>query len=201
MTTNDKLPELKGLVLAGGRSTRMGQDKGTLRYRSVPHREYLYDLIAALGLDTYLSVRADQTAELDGHYPTIVDNDRYRGVYNGMLSAHHRHPEAAWLVVATDLSLIEPDTLRTLVQQRNAQQLATAFASEDGLPEPLCTIWEPAGLRRAEQQINEQQMGCPRKFLIRTGVPLLPPAEQQALYNANRPEDYEHSLRQLAQRS
>jgi len=101
------------------------------------------------------------------------------------------HPEAAWLVSACDLPFLDPATLATLVSQRNPLKIATAFKSaNDGLPEPLCAIWEPRARQRLLQAAGINS-GCPRKVLIESAPLLLDLANERALDNANTPEDFE----------
>jgi len=75
--------------------------------------------------------------------------------------------------------------------------LATAYRSaHDGLPEPLCAIWEPG----AAAALESYQAGgghCPRKFLIRHAVRLLEPQDRRALDNINTPEEYAEALAAL----
>ena len=59
------IPRLNGLVLAGGKSQRMGEDKGQINYHGKPQREYLYDLLNGFTESTYMSCRPDQVSEFD----------------------------------------------------------------------------------------------------------------------------------------
>ena len=54
---------LFGLVLAGGASTRMQQDKAALAYHGKPQLNWAYDLLADLCAATFISVRPDQRDE------------------------------------------------------------------------------------------------------------------------------------------
>ena len=54
------------------------------------------------------------------------------------------HAHAYWLVLACDLPFLDAETLRHLLRSRVVARAATAYRSSyDGLPEPLCAIWEP----------------------------------------------------------
>lgn len=199
--TSGKMPPLYGLVLAGGRSSRMGRDKGLLAYHGLPQREYLYRLLEPLCEKTFLSLRSDQAAadNLGGSLQTILDEDQFKGPFNGLLSAHHRFRQAAWLVVACDLPLMDLSGLEMLIRQRHPTSVATAFATRaNGLPEPLAAIWEPAGLRQAELYLETAESSCPRKFLIQSGAKLVIPKNDALLANANDPYEYERIQTKLA---
>ncbi|QDH79201.1 molybdenum cofactor guanylyltransferase [Echinicola soli] len=183
---------LYGLVLAGGKSSRMGQDKGELQYYHTNHRSYLYHTLRELCPKTFISCRADQENIINSGLNHIVDEDQFKGPLNGILSAHHQHPNKAWLVVAVDLPHIHEESLRALVRQRQPQKNATVYAThESKLPEPLIGIWEPKGLIEAKKFMNESGKSCPRKFLMNSDVHLIYPENDLELFNANFPEDYE----------
>lgn len=190
--------DIRGLVLAGGKSTRMGRDKGLLNYHGKPQREYLYDQMRPLCREVYLSIRPDQEDSLNEGLPFIVDENIYRGPLNGLLSAHHAFPEAAWLVVACDLPVVDQKVLEFLLARRNPNAMATAFATrKTGLPEPLAAIWEPLGLQAAETHLQTAQSSCPRKFLINTETTLVYPEDDLWVANANEPEEYKTLLEKL----
>ena len=194
----DKEIELKGLILSGGKSTRMGTDKGLLNYHGIPQREYLYGLLENLGLECYLSIRTEQQGNVPDNFNTIVDNNRHRGPFNGILSAHETSPEAAWLVLACDLPLLDKAALKSLVLKRNPRKKATAYATQaSGLPEPLVAIWEPRGLQRAKEYLKTAESSCPRKFLINSDIDLVYPEKDELLYNANSLTEFEFAKSRL----
>ncbi len=176
----------------------MGADKGLLEYHGMPQREYFYGLLEQLCDEVYLSVRGDQLQEVPQHFNYILDNDTYRGPFNGMLSAHEKFPEKAWLVLACDLPLLDPDTLKTLVEDRDPKLYATAMATKKtGLPEPLVAIWEPKGLSAAINYLATAESSCPRKYLINSDIKMVHPVEDKLLYNANSLEEYHFAKSQL----
>lgn len=184
--------QILGLVLAGGHSRRMGQDKGLLSYHGKPQREYLYEQLQPLCEQVFMSIRPDQAGTLPENYPTLVDENQYRGPFNGLISAHHAFPEAAWLVVACDLPFMDTHALANLVSGRNPDAVATAFATRaSGLPEPLAALWEPSGLERAIDYLENGKSTCPRKFLIQNEAQLVFPEDDLWVANANSPEEYQ----------
>ncbi len=181
---------LYGLVLAGGRSTRMQADKAALAYAARPQLAEAFDLVARHTERSFVSVRADQVGEpLRAAYPQVVDGDVGRGPIAGILAAQARHPECAWLVVACDLPQLDDATLEDLLRRRDPGRQATCYASaHDGLPEPLCAVYEPASRAPLLAHV-EAGRDCPRKFLMSHDVRVLEPRHGAALDNANTPED------------
>jgi len=196
MTLADKI---YGLVLSGGKSTRMGTDKGLITYHGIPQREYLYQMLEKICDKTFMSIRKEQEAEIATTFNTIVDENVFKGPFNGILSAHNKYPDAAWLVLACDLPLIDEKSLSALIEARKGDANATAFAQkENPLPEPLCAIWEPLTLEAAVTYLEEGNGSCPRKFLINNNTHLVIPENAQVLMNANSEVEYREALTRLA---
>lgn len=193
---------LHGLVLAGGRSSRMREDKAALTYRQRPQLEQTFELLAPFVSRAWVSIREDQCDDpLRAGFPRIVDGAGGAGPIAGIIAAQAAHPEAAWLVVACDLPLLDAATISELLAGRDTRRLATAFRSAgDGLPEPLCAIYEPSS-REAILRFVATGISCPRKFLIRHDVALLAPAHPSALDNANTPEELAAARKLLATRA
>jgi molybdopterin-guanine dinucleotide biosynthesis protein A len=184
-------PSVYGLVLAGGRSSRMQRDKAALEYDGRPQLLAAYELVAAMTERAFVSVRADQRDEpLRASLPQIVDSLAAEGPIAGILAALDAHPDHAWLVVACDLPRLDGATLARLIALRDATQLATAYrSSSDSLPEPLCAIYEPAS-REPLHAFLATGRNCPRKFLGGPRVRLIELADGHALDNVNTPEEY-----------
>ncbi|SDF09898.1 molybdenum cofactor guanylyltransferase [Cellulophaga baltica] len=196
MTSIDKL---YGLVLSGGKSTRMGTDKGLITYHGIPQRDYIYKLLEEVCDATFLSIREDQAATIPENFQIITDENKFKGPFNGILSAHKKYPKVAWLVLACDLPLIDVKALKELIQARDTTKLATSFAlKENPLPEPLCALWEAEGLKAAVDYMNSGEGSCPRKFLIRNDVSLVFPSDEKVLLNANSVSEYEEALKIVA---
>jgi len=191
---------LYGLILAGGASSRMQRDKAALPYQGKSQLDRAFELLERHVSKTFVSVRSTQVTEpTRAHRALIVDSVEGGGPIVGIRSALAAHPRAAWLVLACDLPFLTDAAIEQLIAGRDPNVLATAYVStHDGLPEPLCAIWEPAA--GAAIAAYSQSGGiCPRKFLRTHPVKLIEPRDRRALDNINTPEEYAEAQGALAQ--
>jgi molybdenum cofactor guanylyltransferase len=155
-------------------------------------------LIALHVQRAYVSVRADQSTDpLRARFPQILDTHENLGPIAGLLAAQARQPEAAWLVLACDLPLLDELTLAHLVRSRAPERVATAYrSSHDGLPEPLCAIWEPRSAAPLAAYVAGGRQ-CPRRFLLGADTSLIDEPNPGALDNINTPEEYRSAMTAL----
>ncbi|HWW20524.1 MAG TPA: NTP transferase domain-containing protein [Steroidobacteraceae bacterium] len=184
-------PRLFGLVLSGGHSRRMQRDKAGLEYAGRPQLARAMDLLQPLVARAFVSVRADQRDERTrAGYDSIADIHAELGPLGGIHAALTTHPAHAWLVLACDLPFLDAATLQHLIAHRARARLVTAYrSSSDGLPEPLCAIFEPSARAPIEHWIAQGQK-CPRKLLSQSDVELLDLPNAHALDNINTVEEY-----------
>ncbi len=194
-----QIPPLKGLVLVGGKSTRMGSDKAFLDYHGKPQYAITADILRGLNVEPYISCREEQAAQFNDNHKVITDTFLELGPFGAILSAFRHDPNAAWLVVACDLPLLDAETLQFLIENRNPHLTATSFKSpesKEGFPEPLIAIWEPRAYPTLLQFLA-QGISCPRKVLINSEIELLTPSVKTALMNVNTPEERSALFNQL----
>ena len=200
MTSPTTTPPLFGLILAGGRSVRMGRDKAALIHpdgRSLARR--CHDLLREAGCrEVVISLRHAQ------EIPTgLADLPSLRIIHDpagesfgpmvGMVTGMSLRPDARWLIIACDLPRLDLATLSHLIDSIGPAENFIAYRSEfDGLPEPLCTLYTPAALAILKQAQADDSR-CPRKVLIHQACRLLAPITPRALDNANTPEDWHAS--------
>ncbi len=189
---------LFGLVLAGGASTRMQRDKAAIEYHGQSQLHWTFQLLSHVCAATFVSVRPDQREEpTRAGLPQVVDRLPGIGPIAGIAAAMQAHPKAAWLVVACDLPFLNEATLRHLIEHRAAHKLATAYrSSHDGLPEPLCAIWEPASREPLLAYVAAGKQ-CPRKFLINADAQLLDLPDARALDNVNTADEFRATVAEI----
>ncbi len=186
-TTSTEKSALKGLVLAGGESTRMGFDKGLMDYHGVPQREYLLRLLKGYTAEAYISCRPGQIS--DSILPVIEDNHVDLGPFGGILSAFEFDPHAAWLVVACDFPLLDQTAISHLLEERDMTSIATSFLDTHTLmPEPWITILEPR-IYPILQDYHARGRSSLRGILVDFNSALIRAKDPNLLLNANTPEE------------
>jgi len=200
-------PPVYGLLLAGGRSSRMQRDKATLTYHGRTQLEWAMELLQRHVERAFVSVRQGQNDPIRARFEQIVDSRENLGPLAGIMAAQARFPEVAWLVLACDLPFLDDATLAHLLALRDPARWATAFRSSatdnpkhNGLPEPLCAIYEPSSRESLLAHVASGK-DCPRKFLINGDTALIDQPNPRALDNINTPEEYALAMASLSSNS
>ena len=193
-----------GVVLAGGRSTRLGQDKVRLRLPG-DGRDMLArtaDLLAACTDGVVISCRAPDAGEETLALPgirSIPDAEPGLGPLGGVWSAL-RELRQPILVLSCDLPFMDGPTLRRLLDAREARLPGTIMTTyqqeETGFIEALVAVYEPACLpwfdAAWEQGIRKFSVVIPEE--LRTHVPYSR-SEALPFFNINYPADFEIARR------
>lgn len=195
MTSSSTETPVFGLVLAGGQSRRMGQDKAALRREGQSQLAYVVQLLESLVERVYVSARADQRDDVErSRFEQIIDRYENLGPVAGILSAMDEHPDVDWLVLACDLPNIDAATLSNLLKKRATDKPFSAYiSSHDGLPEPLCAVYAPQSSAIVRRFVADG-VHCPRKMLIRSDTLLLEQPNPRSLENVNTPDDLQRSI-------
>lgn len=153
------------VILSGGRSRRMGQDKGLMVSQGVSWVQHLYQTLSALALPVYVSVNAQQQSTYQktvSPNALIVDSvgDAMNGPLVGLLSAAQQHPQSHILVVPCDMLELSAETFRTwhrtFYEQYPAHQVLVCQTS-DRL-QPLCGIYGQTGLQVLQTLAHQNQL-------------------------------------------
>lgn len=168
----------------------MGRDKATLQLDGVTLTRRLADLIEPFVARVVLI--GDSPAAADAaHIHRVVDKVPGEGPLAGMLAAHARAPDCAWLFVACDMPRVSAAAIGWLIAQRSAAHDAVIPMLDEDELQPLLAIYEPAGLR-ALQVSYDAGVRSPRKLAAhpRVATPTVPAELRDAWRNANTPEEW-----------
>lgn len=190
-----KIAPIKGLVLIGGKSTRMGKDKSLLEFHDKPQKEVAKYLLENNQIETFFSIRNLSTELKETN--EISDTFLNLGPFGGICSAFQQNPNVAWFVLATDVPFVTDELIKLLLQKRNPSKVATAIKGKNKeFMEPLITIYEPKAYPILLQYLA-QGYSCPRKMLINNDVEIVEVADD-LIRNINTYEEFEMALKEIS---
>jgi len=189
----EKIAPIQGLVLAGGKSSRMGKDKIELNYHGKSQLEHTKKLLEDNLLTTFISVATNQQLE---NFDIIQDKFVNLGSFGAICSAFQHDPNKAWLVLATDLPFVSNDLIQLLLQKRNPKKIATAVKGKSKqFVEPLIAIYEPKAYPVLLSYLA-QGYSCPRKVLINSDVEIVE-VDDNLIRNINTPEEFNQAHNEI----
>ena len=176
-----------GFVLAGGGSTRMGQDKALLPYRGTTLVEYLAWVVSRVVGS--VAVIGDPERYRDVKRPVYADRRPGLGPLGGLYTALSMTPADWNVVVACDMPGISPLALRMLIEpEAKTGRNAVMAKGPSGEPEPLCAAYHRSCLALLAQAIRN------KRFKMMDLIPYLRveyrPLDPALLVNVNTPDDW-----------
>ena len=136
--------KLTGLVVCGGKSTRMGTDKSKVIYHGEQQRYYLYKMLQQLCGEVYISCNEEQAEYINGEYGFIPDDEVYKniGPAASLLSAVKKYPGKNWLVVACDYPFIYAENLERFIRTiKDKTEVAAFYNPPKKVYEPLLAYY------------------------------------------------------------
>ncbi|PKN16307.1 MAG: formate dehydrogenase family accessory protein FdhD [Deltaproteobacteria bacterium HGW-Deltaproteobacteria-23] len=190
---NEKIKGIAGVILAGGKSTRMGRNKALLPYNGRPLIESIYRVMSEL----FEQVAVVTNSPEDYCFlPCVKIPDIHVG--KGSLAGIHAglvwSPEERIFVVGCDMPFLEKELVRRLAALSVGEN-AVVPSTPGGL-EPLHAIYAKRVLPLFDEALNSDLRRIV-DLLERIGAKVIPSAEIAAIspqfssfVNLNTPEEY-----------
>jgi molybdenum cofactor guanylyltransferase len=167
-----------GIILAGGKSTRLGRDKASevllgrsLLQRVVQRLDGLVDeyvVVTAAGQELPPLYASRPIATVEDLFP---DAGPLGALYTGLSSM----TATSAIAVACDMPLLKPSLLALLLRLHPGHDAVVPLNS---LPEPLCAVYTPACLPAIKAQLDAAQYKM-TGFLDAVDVRFVEPTEWQ----------------------
>ncbi|RAL09414.1 molybdenum cofactor guanylyltransferase, partial [Aspergillus homomorphus CBS 101889] len=215
------MESVKGLILAGGTSSRMKTRKELLSFQGdVPmYRQLIAVLHDALPeSDTiYLSMRSKAASQalpdittygtdsfgLEIHHKKLCvqiiyddnasgDDGSDIGPAAGLLAAYRHDPKAKWLVIACDYPFLTTNALRQLLRH-SEEAPVVCFENQEGWYEPLLALWTPQALRLLASNVQKGILG-PKSAIKAVQGCGIRPLDERWLFNTNNRTEWQRAL-------
>jgi molybdopterin-guanine dinucleotide biosynthesis protein A len=195
------LADLIGIVLMGGKSSRMGIDKSQL-IANTSHTNETQKNFAQLAhtklkcyvTDVFYSINQEQkNLHLNN---TIIDEYPEEGPLSGIISAL-RFTQTSIVVLGVDVPLVTKQSIKNIIVHRNWDLLTTTYYNtETRIWEPMLSIWEIETLPCLEEYFTNGGRSI-QQFLNQYGNQRVQILDVNEFTNVNTPEEYEHLRAQI----
>ena len=194
------MKDTEGFILAGGLSSRMGEDKSRLRLGGRTLVEVAAGALAAVS--SRVSVVGSRPGVESHGLPVVRDIHEGLGALGG-LHAALAACESSWAaVVSCDLPFVTRELFERLASLRGGDVEAVAPVQDDGRPQPLCAFYAAARCLEAAERLIRAGERRPRALLQTVRTRWVPFEELSDLdgsdlffNNVNTPSDYEEAKR------
>ena len=155
---NNNSNKLIGVVLCGGKSSRMQSDKGLLSVYGKRWFEISFDLLSKSLNYTLISVNFDQHSkykEVRPELEIVIDSiDSIEGPLRGIFSVHEKYLDCDLFVLACDMIYMNQKMIENLVTfYREQTQKEFYFYRNELYLETLCGIYKSKGLVELRKKI------------------------------------------------
>ena len=130
------IPDCTAIILTGGDSRRMGQDKANLLWHERSLLQHVISLVQPLFSEVIISVRQPRANIC---LPQVCDDPVHRGPLGGLLAGLAKANTAWVFLVACDMPFITPRVVEYLAQQRREHQAVVPFVQ--GHPQPMAGFY------------------------------------------------------------
>ena len=145
---------LTGIILAGGKSSRMGQDKGLMSYKGRPMISFVIDALTPL-CDSLIIVSNNAGYKRFG-YPVFSDLIKDKGPLGGLYTGLTKSTTLANLVLSCDVPEIKTDFLKELYVFGRDYDLA--FTQKEEKIHPLIGYYSKSICEICHKRIEKDQL-------------------------------------------
>jgi molybdenum cofactor guanylyltransferase len=178
---NIKRMVVTGIILAGGKSSRMGMDKGLLVLGGKTLVEIAIQNLSAL-CDIIL-ISSNSTDYSKFGLEVVPDKFPDIGPMGGIYSSLLKSETELNLVLSVDLPFINAGLLKYLVEQSHDVEVAVPWSGQE-FYEPLCACYNRSVVSLIEKSINQGNYKLPDLFKTIRLNPLII-NEQLPFFNSN----------------
>ena len=151
---NIKLNNVNGYILAGGKSSRMGKDKGLINYNGIAIVEHIIGQIKPL-VNKLVIVSNNIEYEKFG-FEVINDLMKGIGPAGGIYTALRHTDLELNFIVSCDMPYINKDGVQYIIQNSIHSQITVP--EKDGITEPLVGVYSKDCLNKWTQLIQQRKI-------------------------------------------
>lgn len=187
-----KNARLIGIVLCGGKSKRMGNDKALLNYHDQPQVYHLTNLMSDICEKVVVSANLPLSQHLSSDCYSIADAPEFanHGPLSGLLSVAQEFPGSNFLVVGCDYPFLQKKDLEQLTNHFKGIQSCGILNPETNEIEPLICLYSAADISALAVELKSGNDSL-RRFLIKRDAMKVASSTSKAYLSVDTPYEYQ----------
>jgi len=153
--------EVTGIILAGGKSSRMGTDKGLQQLCGKPLIGYAIEVLS--GICSTILISSSSDAYHSFGYQVVADEFPGIGPMGGIYSALRQSKTENNLVLSCDLPFVSNELLSHILEKSKGYQVAVPYEGNRHY-EPLCGFYHLSVLDILSNYIKKENYKLPDLF-------------------------------------
>jgi molybdopterin-guanine dinucleotide biosynthesis protein A len=187
--------DITGVILAGGKSSRMGVNKSFLKLGNQTIIERIVDLMKSIFTEVIIVTNTtDEYKFLN--LPLYEDIYKWKGPLAGIHSALTHSTKEKIFVLSCDVPLMSKEMIKYIIEYKTDKSIV--FCEAAGYHQPLVGVYSKKILSQIEKFISNNEMSDKsfHHFLKIVDAEIIHPEKlsfykDEIFFNVNRPEDYE----------
>jgi len=184
------------VIFAGGKSSRMGEDKALLPFGGYETlTEYQYRRLLPHFQKLYISTKCDK---FPFEAPLIFD-DETLGTYAptaGLLAVFHHLDDEAFFALSVDTPFVDEAVIEKMVSSFKAGEMDAVIAKSPNGIHPMCGIYTRKLLPKLMQMVQEGQHRL--GYLLKSSTTHFVPFDRDDPFlNLNHPEEYQLAIKKI----
>jgi molybdenum cofactor guanylyltransferase len=183
------------ILFAGGKSSRMGEDKSLLPFGGFPTlSEFQYNRLKKLFEKVYISTKTADKFDFDADFILDPPNVDYAPTA-GFVSTFRELLEERIMVLSVDTPFVDESVFQILLDFDTPQTDAVIAKTAEG-SHPMCGIYHRSLLGEFERMLHEgdHRLG---KLLASSATRFVDFSDEAPFSNLNHPDEYQEALKRM----
>ncbi len=183
--------DLACVIFAGGKSSRMGEDKALKTFGEHSLISYQYKRLSLLFKHVYISAKTDK---FDFDAPLILDSSKIYAPTPAFLDIFEQVEE--FFALSVDTPFIDQEIIEKIIQEAAKYPDKDAIIAKTNFPHPLIGIYRKSILPHIHQALERQNYKL-NQILKKANTHFVHFDDEEKFFNLNYPTDFTQALQKL----
>lgn len=187
--------DITGVILAGGKSSRMGLNKSFLKLGNQTIIERIVNLMKSIFTEVIIITNTPEEYKFL-NLPIFEDIYKWKGPLAGIHSALNNTKSDKIFVISCDVPLMNKKMIEYIIEYKTNKPIV--FCNAAGFHQPLIGIYSKKILNKIEEIFLKEELNDKsfHAFLKNVEAEIIDPSglpfyKDELFFNVNRPEDFE----------